>query len=230
VTKTLCRTNEQSLGGHASSIACNGFRQELLRLNPAIRAGVEQVERENATIQHLVVERPDVKLWTQFLPSAFAKFDELELPDFVTKGLGRPGNVAVCFGLDLGLVEGAGFAEEVDHLLAAPALGVDARIDDQAHRAKALALESAPIRDRILVEANLFAELLGIERPTFDVARIRPQKAVLAEFRQICHLLRYGQLHVVAGNAFVIGGRLVIDQAAMREVVGGDDDPAGPPL
>jgi len=83
-------------------------------LDPAIRAGVKQVERENATIQHLVVEGADVELCTQFLPSAFAKFDELELPDLVTKSLGRPGNVAVCFGLDLGFVEGAGFAEEVD--------------------------------------------------------------------------------------------------------------------
>jgi len=75
-------------------------------LNPAISAGVEQVEWENATLQHLVVEGTDVELCTQFLPSAFAKFDELELPDLVTKGLGRPGDVAVRFGLDLGFVEG----------------------------------------------------------------------------------------------------------------------------
>ena len=53
------------------------------------------------------MERADIELSTQLLPSAFAEFEELELPDLVTEGLGRPGNVAVCFGLDLGLVEGA---------------------------------------------------------------------------------------------------------------------------
>ena len=69
------------------SVACNGLRRKHLRLNPPISAGVEQVERQNAAIQHLVMEGPDVELWTQFLPSAFAELDELELPDLVTQGL-----------------------------------------------------------------------------------------------------------------------------------------------
>src|SRR5271165_2651995 len=70
-----------------SSVAGNGFRRKLLCLNPAIRAVVEQVEREDAAIQHLVVEGADVELGTQFVPSAFAEFDELELSQLVTKGL-----------------------------------------------------------------------------------------------------------------------------------------------
>jgi hypothetical protein len=72
--------------GRCFSFARNGFRRKLLRLNPAIRAGVEQVERENAAIQHLIVEGADVELGTQFLPCTFAKLEELELPDLVTNG------------------------------------------------------------------------------------------------------------------------------------------------
>src|SRR5271170_7614960 len=105
-------------GGHASSIAYNRFPRTCLHLNPAVRARVEQVKRESAAVQHFVVEGAEVELCTQLLPRAFAQFDELELPDLVTQGLGRPGDVAVRFRLDLGLVERTGFAEEVDHPIA----------------------------------------------------------------------------------------------------------------
>jgi hypothetical protein len=45
-------------------------------LNPAISAGVEQVERENATIQHLVVEGADVEFGAEFFLGAVAEFAE----------------------------------------------------------------------------------------------------------------------------------------------------------
>ena len=50
---------------------------------------------------------------------------------------------------------------------------------------------------------------------------------MLAEFGQAGHLLRHGQLHVMARDALVVGGRLIIDEAAVGEVRGGDDHPPG---
>ena len=48
-----------------------------------------------------------------------------------------------------------------------------------------------------------------------------------AELGQAGELLGDGELHVMAGDALVVGGGLVVDQAAVGEVGGGDDDAAG---
>ena len=101
---------------------------------------------------------------------------------------------------------------------------MDAGVDDQADGAEEFAREAAVVADRVLVEADLLAELLGVERPALGVAGVA---AVLAELGQAGELLRDGELHVVAGDALVIGGGLVVDEAAVGEVGGGDDDAAG---
>src|ERR1039457_53337 len=72
----------------------------LLRGNPAVGPGVEQVHRQGAAGEHLVVERAQVELRTQFLLCTIAKFAELELADLVGEALPRPRDVAVCLGLD----------------------------------------------------------------------------------------------------------------------------------
>ena len=46
---------------------------------------------------------------------------------------------------------------------------MDAGIDDQAHGAEKFGGEAAVVGDRILVEADFFAELLGVQRPAFGV-------------------------------------------------------------
>ncbi len=50
---------------------------------------------------------------------------------------------------------------------------------------------------------------------------------MLAELRQAGQLLGDRQLHMMAGNALVIGGGFVVDQRAVGEIGGGDDDAAG---
>ena len=164
-----------------------------------------------------------IKPGAELRTSTLAEFAELELSQLVAQSLARPGDVAVGLRLDLGLVDGAGFAEEVDHLVACPAFGVNAGVDHQADGAKTITPKPAIVRDGIPVEADLLAQLLGIECPTFDVAGI---KCVLAEFGQARHLLRNRQLHVVARDALMIGGGLVINEGAVGEVGGGDDHPA----
>ena len=77
---------------------------------------------------------------------ALAEFAELELAELVTEGLCGPRNVAVGLGLDRGLVDRAGFAEEVHDLIAGPPLRVDSGVDDQAHRAEKFGRETAVIR------------------------------------------------------------------------------------
>ncbi len=49
-----------------------------------------------------------------------------------------------------------------------------------------------------------------------------------AKLRQVRQLLGHRHLHVMAGNPLVIGGRLIVDEGAMREVGSGDNDPARP--
>src|SRR5271166_1508129 len=90
-----------------------GFRllMPLLLPNPAHGAGVQEVERQDAAAQHLVVELADVEFCAQFFFGAGAKFAELELAELIREGLRRPGDVAIRFGLDGGFVDGAGLAE-----------------------------------------------------------------------------------------------------------------------
>src|ERR1700681_2102112 len=47
-----------------------------------------------------------------------------------------------------------------------------------------------------------------------------------AELRQPGQLLLHRQLHVMSGDAFVVRDRLIVNQRALREVGGGDDDAA----
>jgi len=67
--------------------------------------------------------------------------------------------------------------EEIDHLLAGPVLGVHAGVYDQADGAPDAALKPAIVADGVLVEADLFAEALGVERPVVSMASRRRRKA-----------------------------------------------------
>src|ERR1035437_6488153 len=103
---------------------------------------------------------------------------------------------------------------------------MDTRVDDQTNGAEKLRREASIIRNRILVETYLFTQLLGVKRPSFDV-RIKAE-TVQPEFRQARKLLLDGKLHVMSGNAFVIGDSLIIDQRALRKVRGRDHHAARP--
>src|SRR5208337_4886777 len=132
----------------------------------------------------------DVKLGAQFLLGTFAEFADLELADLVTERLCGPGDIAVGLGLDAGLVNSAGLAEEIHDLLAGPSFGMDSGIDDQAYGAKEFGGEAAVVGDGILIETDLFAELLCVQGPAFDV-RVEA-KTMEAEFRQSGELLLHG--------------------------------------
>src|SRR6202042_1824934 len=56
-----------------------GLDPRFLILDPAIGARVQQVERQHAAVQHLIVKAADVEFRTQLLLGAVAQFAKLEL-------------------------------------------------------------------------------------------------------------------------------------------------------
>src|ERR1700760_1668758 len=72
----------------------------LLALDPAVGASVQHVQRQNAAVQHFIVELLDVELISQFLTAALAQFDELQLAQFVAELLGWPRNIPIRFALN----------------------------------------------------------------------------------------------------------------------------------
>ena len=102
---------------------------------------------------------------------------------------------------------------------------MDAGVDDEADGAEEFRGETAVVADGVLVEADVFAELLGVESPAFGVGG--EASAVEAELGQAFELLLDGELHVMAGDAFVVGDGLVVDEGAVGVVGYGDGDAAG---
>src|SRR5262249_8826409 len=93
------------------------------------------------------------------------------LADHVAAGLARRYAVA----LDLSDRPSFSIADrvhvELDRLLAGPALGVHACVDDETYRTEYRILEHAQLSPPVLrIQAHLVRELLGVERPTFAVA------------------------------------------------------------
>src|SRR6266404_4992608 len=170
------------------------------------------------------MEGANVELSAQFFPGAFAKLANLQLAKLVTKGLRRPRNVTVGFGLDGRLVHGSRLAEELHNLIARPTFGVDSCVHNQPHCPEEFGGKSAVVRNGILVEANLFAELLRIEGPAFRVG-VETQ-SVESKLRQAAELLLHRKLHVVARNAFMVGDRFVVDQRALGKLRGSHYDAA----
>ena len=104
--------------------------------DPLLRTGFEHIERKSATVEHFVMKFAQVEFRSQLLLSALAELADLELAEFVAERLSWPGNIAVGLGLESGLIDRAGFAEEIYNLIAAPAFGVNSRIHNKAHRSE----------------------------------------------------------------------------------------------
>jgi len=141
----------------------------ILLHDPFVRTGFQHIEGKGAAVEDFVVEGAEIKLGAQFFLGAIAEFANFELTEFVAKGLGRPGDVPVGFGLNGGFVDGTRFPEVFDYLIASPTLRMDAGIDHESDRTEEFRREPAVVRHRILIKTNFFSELLGVERPTFDV-------------------------------------------------------------
>src|SRR5690606_10176752 len=118
--------------------------------------------------------------------------------DLVAARLPDPAAIAVDLARDLERVRPVALDEELHPLLARPALGVDAGIDDEAASAESDRLEIAEAPDReIVVEAELVGELFGIEAPAFRIG-------VEGEHRtDQRHLVRIFALPRMAGNRLV---------------------------
>src|SRR3546814_4698335 len=91
------------------------------------------------------------------------------LADHIARRLTRPHAIT----LDLGDVRSFGGAERVviigDRLLAAPAIMVEAGVDDQARGAEHIGLQIAELAPRVVcVDAHLVGELFGIKAPALD--------------------------------------------------------------
>src|SRR6187402_666986 len=195
-----------------------------LRRNPSVHALVEDVERKCAGVDDEVVELAEVELRAESSLCAIAEFDELELADFVAQSLCGPGDVAIGFGLDVGLVDGGVIVEKVDHLLACPVFGVDAGIDYEADRTPDISLESSIVIVRILVEADFLAQPLAVEAPTFCVGSV---VALLAELWDTSEFLRDGDLQMMSGQTLVVRDDLRVLETTAGEVVRVNVDAAG---
>src|SRR4051812_14541614 len=103
-----CRRSCRGASGFPSSLP-------FLLCHPLICTGFEQVERQGAAVEDLVVEGADVELGSKFFFRAVTKLTDLELAQLVAERLRGPRDVAVGLSLDGGLVDGAGLAHEVHH-------------------------------------------------------------------------------------------------------------------
>jgi len=67
---------------------------------------------------------------------------------------------------------------------------------------------TSKVTDWILIETNLFAQMLRVQRLAFDVARIEDQ---LPKLWQSLELQRNRELHVMSWDSFVIRNRFIPD-------------------
>src|SRR5438477_11876638 len=191
VRQTLSKVAGGSGGGGGAA------RAILLLAAPADEAPFQHIERKGSGVQHRVVEAPHVEEPTQLLPRPLPQLQDLQLPDLVRERLRRHGDVAVGLHLYVELVDGRVRVEEIDDLLPVPALRVQSGVDDETDRAEHLVLETPEVAVGVLVEADLLAEPLGVERPALDE---RGVEGLLADRRQALELLRDRDLEVVAGD------------------------------
>src|SRR4051794_8427927 len=82
---------------------------------------------------------------------------------------------------------------------------MDPRVDHEASGSPELEREAAEIGIRIPIEPDLFRGQLAVETPPFRVNREGMRK--FPKLRNSVQLLRNGDLHVMAGNAFIMGKR-----------------------
>src|SRR5271166_3278076 len=121
----------------SNDVSMRAFQESLPR-NPAIYPRFQHVQRQTAAAEYFVVKCADIEARTQALLGPLPQFANFKLPDLVAERLRRPRNVTIDLGLNRGLVGGAAFPEVRHSLLAAPALGMNPRIDHQANRAHQL--------------------------------------------------------------------------------------------
>src|SRR5688572_19825370 len=111
------------------------------------------------------MEVPDIEFGSQSGLRLAAKLADLELADLVGGGLAGIGDVAVDLAADVEVRQERVFAEESDGAVAAPTLGMQPGVDDQAHGTPGLERQASEIGVGILIEAHLLAQGFGIKAP-----------------------------------------------------------------
>src|SRR5258706_473548 len=157
---------------------------------------------------------------------AGAQLEELALAEHVSEGLRRIGEVAIDFARREILVQAALACHVRDGLVARPVVRMDAGIDDEPRGAKELGLQVPVVLEGILVEAEIEAELLRVERPALGVRHVPASHP--APRVELLHLRRSRDLHVVARYGFVHEERLgpprrlvLVAERVDREVAAG---------
>src|SRR5215472_11289877 len=152
-----------------------------LGFDPTGDASVEHIQREGATGENLVMEGFEVELGPKLLFGAFAQLADLELAELIAAGLTRSGNVAVCLSLDRRFINRVGVAHIFDDPIAAPVHVVNTGVYNKAHGPEQFRADASVVGAGVLVEADLLAELLGVETPALSVGGVL---RVPAELRQ----------------------------------------------
>src|SRR6266850_3607071 len=169
-------------------------------LHPCLDPCFEDIQRQRAVIQDLVVELADVELWPKFFGRIGAEFFQLQFADFVSQRLARPDDVAVDLDGDVVLALALIGQEVIDRLLPGPAHRIHACVHDQADGPPYFVGELTKPRVRIFVKAHFASETFRVQPPALDERGIT---AVFAKFGRLLHLLRQGNLQVMARNRFV---------------------------
>ncbi len=124
--------------------------------------------------------------------------------DLVGAGLARPDAVAVDLAVRGVQRLGPGGRHVFDRPFAAPALGVDAGVDHQAHGPEQIGHQEANAAQRIgrIGVQIVGRHSLGVQRPAFVEGR---EAARAAPLRQLARLALQGDLQVMARRGLVIG-------------------------
>src|SRR5689334_1605175 len=152
-------------------------RRAAARRDPLVDQLFEYRERHRTVVDDRRVEVLDVEARAERAFRAGAKLLHLAIAQQVAERLRWRREIPVDLALGESLVDAALMAHEVDRLVARPVEGVNSRIDDQTRGAKEARLEVAVVLVRILVEAQVVAERLGVQRPALGIrdveARLR---------------------------------------------------------
>lgn len=118
------------------------------------------------------MEGTQVETIPELIFGIVAELQDLKLADLVAQAWAGHANVAVCFFLNVWLVNGGVIVEEIDDLLTQPLFVMESCIDDQADSAQHIVLQVAKIAVGILEQPAFPAQAVGIECSAFALGRV----------------------------------------------------------
>ena len=150
------------------------------------------------------MECAQIESIAEFLFGACTQLADFQFAEFVAECLAGPADVAIHFGGDFVFAEGCVVAQQRQCLIARPALGMHAGIDDQTRCAPHFVGQSAEMFVRVFIDAHLDAKMFGIQCPAFAECR---DIAVATKRRLLALLTGQCRLQVMTGHGFVQGQR-----------------------